>query len=134
MANLTDEKKRILVVDDDEAQLGFVKAILKSDYEVVSVTSGNDAFERLSQGFVPNLILLDVLMPELDGFDTYGKIQAMDPLRNVPVIFLTAVNSPDEIQRALKFGAIDYITKPYAMENFKNRIKNAIEISEYKRR
>jgi len=129
-----DERKRILVVDDDGAQLEFVEAVLKGEYEVTTVASGADALERLSQGFVPNLILLDLLMPEMDGFDTFERIRAIDPGRNMPVIFLTAVNSPDEIQRALNLGAIDYITKPYAMENFTNRVRNAIQVHEHRKR
>ena len=131
MADPVDDKKRILVVDDDRTQLALVESILKAEYDVTTVMSGKGALECLSKNLVPDLVLLDVLMPEMDGFDTYDKIQAM---LDLPVIFLTAVNSPEEIQKALKIGAIDYITKPYIMKNFTNRVKNAIEIYRYKKR
>jgi len=133
MASITGEKRRILVVDDDATQLDFVKAILHREYDVVTIASGRDALELISKGFVPDLVLLDVLMPEMDGFETFEKIRAMDQMRNVPVIFLTSVNSPEEIRKALELGAIDYITKPYVMENFMNRIWNAIQVYEYKK-
>jgi len=111
-----------------------VEAILNRQYDIVTVTSGQGALERISRDFVPDLVLLDVLMPGMDGFATFDKMQATDSMRDVPVIFLTSVNSPEEIQRALKLGAIDYITKPYAMENFTNRVRNAIKVYEHKRR
>ena len=127
-------KKRILVVDDDETQLSFAEAVLNNEYEVITEASGKAAMERLSRGLVPDLMLLDVLMPEMDGFETYAKVRAMNAMSNIPVVFLTAVNSSEEIRKALSAGAADYITKPYVMENFTNRIKNAIRMYEYKRR
>jgi len=121
----TGAKKRILVVDGDETQLSSVMADLKGDYDVTTVTSGMSAVDSLSQ--VPDLVLLD-------GFETYDKIRTIDTMRNVPVIFLTTANSPDAVKKALASGAADYVTKPYATENFMNRVKNAIEMYESKRR
>jgi len=125
-------KKLILVVDDDKTQLALVNAILKTEYDLVAVASGRGALESLSSGTVPDLVILDVLMPEMDGFETYARLRAVDSMRNVPIVFLTAVNSRDEIQKALRMGAADYITKPYVRENFANRIRNAIEVYERK--
>jgi len=130
----TSAKKQILMVDDDKTQSSFAEVVLNSEYDVITVTSGKEAVERLSKDLVPDLVLLDVLMPEMDGFATFDKIRTMDTMQNVPVIFLTAVNAPEEIKKALSAGAADYITKPYAMENFTNRIKNAIQMYEYKKR
>ena len=124
--------KQILVVDDDKSQLLSVNAILKSEYDIISVTSGKGALKCLSET-VPSLVLLDVLMPEMDGFEVYGKIRALSSMKDVPIIFLTSVNAPEEIERALRIGAADYITKPYASENFTNRIKNAISMYEYRK-
>ena len=126
-----ERKKRILVIDDDKSQLLFVNAILNSAYDIAAVTSGRDALELLGR-LVPDLVLLDVLMPEMDGFEVYGKIREMASMKDVPVIFLTSVNAPEEIERALRLGAADYITKPYTSENFTNRIRNAIRVYEYK--
>jgi len=126
-------KKRILVIDDDEILLSYVETILNDEYDVVVTTSGNSALEYLSQNAVPDLILLDVLMPEVDGFEAFGKIQAIDTLRDIPVIFLTSVDQLEKAQRALAVGAADYITKPFVVANFMNRIRNVIKMYEYKK-
>jgi len=123
----TDAKKQILVVDGDKAQLSGAAADLKDDYDVTTVTASKGAENGLSQGLAPDLVLLDC-------FETYDKIRALDSMRNVPVIFLTETNSPEEVKKALASGAADYITKPYALENFMNRVKNAIQMYESKRR
>ena len=125
-------RKQILMVDDDKSQLLYVNAILKNEYDIISVTSGKDALECLGKT-VPSLVLLDVLMPEMDGFEAYGKMRALSSMKDVPIIFLTSVNAPEEIERALRIGAADYITKPYTSENFTNRIRNAIRMYEYKK-
>lgn len=127
-------KKRVLVVDDDPIQLALVGAILKSDYDVVAIQSGSRALEHLSANPVPDLVLLDILMPEMDGFEVFEKIRTMESMLYVPVVFLTSVDGAEGARRALEKGAADYITKPYVMENFTNRIRNAIQVYEYKRR
>jgi len=129
----TGRKKQILVVDDDEIQLSFVDVILNSEYDVVLAASGGRALELLAGGLLPDLVLLDVLMPGMDGFETYAQMRAMSEARSVPVIFLTSVNTSEEIRKALKLGAADYITKPYIMENIKNRVRNAIHLYGYKK-
>ena len=127
------EKKKVLIVDDDEIQLASAKIILDSDYNVIPAKSGKKALEHLYHGFVPDLILLDILMPEMDGFEAYNRIRAISLLQDIPVVFLTSVNETDEVQRALDIGAADYITKPYNKENLLCRIKNAIKIYEYRK-
>ncbi|MCL2600570.1 MAG: response regulator [Treponema sp.] len=132
--NETGGKKQILVVDDDAIQLSTVGAILNVEYDVTTVSSGKAALEYLSGGFVPDLVLLDVLMPEMNGFEIYDKIRAIDSMGDVPVVFLTSLSAAEESRKALRKGAADYITKPYITENFKNRIRNAIRMYEYKKR
>ncbi|MCL2558084.1 MAG: response regulator [Treponema sp.] len=127
------EKERILVVDDDEIHLAFVESILREEYSVSSVTSGRAALDLLGEGFAPALVILDILMPKMDGFETFEKARGLESMRDVPTIFLTSVNAPEDIRRALSIGAADYITKPYIMENFKNRVRNAISVYRYKK-
>ena len=121
---------KILLVDDDEAQLSFAEILLSNDYKVITAISGKKALEHLNHGFVPDLILLDILMPEMDGFEVYNRIRAMDRMKNIPVVFLTAVSETSEVQRALEAGAADYIIKPYNKANLLSRVKNTIKIHE----
>ena len=130
---MVTEKKKILIVDDDDIQLASAEIILRTDYNVLSSKSGKQALGHLYNGFVPDLILLDILMPEMDGFEAYNRIRAISLLQDIPVVFLTAVNETDEVQRALDIGAADYITKPYNKENLLCRIKNAIKIYEFRK-
>jgi len=132
--NETGARKRILVVDDDEIQALFAQAILDMEYDVTCVTSGSEALRLVSTGQVPDLVLLDVLMPGMDGFETYDRMRRLGPMKDLPILFLTSVKGTEEARRALKKGAADYITKPYVVENFTNRIKNALQVYEYKRR
>ena len=128
-----DNKKKILVVDDDEIQLTTAELFLKNEYEVFKMNSGSDALEYLnSNKFVPNLIMLDIIMPNMDGWQVFNKIRAINFLENVPIVFLTSIEEETEKKKAQKIGAADYITKPYNMTDLKSRVKGAIERAESK--
>ena len=107
-----NEKKKILVVDDDEIYLEMTKSILGSKYEVVTVKSGKAALQLFFQGLVPNLVLLDLVIPEMDGWHTYDRIKGISNLHNVPIAFVTASTDPKDKAHAFKMGANDYINKP----------------------
>ena len=121
-----DGKEKILLVDDNEIQRSVIKIQLENDYDVATATSGREAVERLVQGFVPDLILLDILMPDMDGWETFGRIRAVSLLHQIPIVFLSALNDNKEIDRAYKMGASDFITKPYNDLDFQNRIKKVL--------
>ena len=122
-----DNKKKILMVDDDEIQLSVAQAVLKADYDVIAVESGKKALEQLYNGFIPDIILLDILMPEMDGFEVYNRIRAISLLQDIPIAFLTSVGGKDDIQQAQEIGAADYIMKPYSKEDLLFRLKNIIK-------
>ena len=128
-----NEKKKILIVDDDEIQLSFAEIILNDEYKIVTAKSGKKALDHLYHGFVPDLILLDILMPEMDGFEAYNRIRAISLLQDIPIVFLTSVREETKMQEALDIGAADYIMKPYNKENLLSRIKNVIKTFEYKK-
>jgi methyl-accepting chemotaxis protein len=107
-----NEKKKILVVDDDRIHLEMTKGILGNDYEVITVTSGGEALKLFFQGLIPNLVLLDLMMPNMDGWDTYGRVKEISNLHNVPIAFVTSSNDPKDMSRADEMGAVDYIQKP----------------------
>jgi CheY-like chemotaxis protein len=122
-----DEKKKILMVDDDNIHLEMVKTVLQDDYDVHTVTSGKEALGLFYQGLVPQLILLDLVMPGMDGWDTYGRIKAISGLHDTPIAFFTSSNDPKDIKHAHEMGAIDYIKKPYDNNDLKNRIRKVLK-------
>jgi methyl-accepting chemotaxis protein len=117
-----DEKQKILVVDDDAIHLEMVQAVLQNVYDVTTVKSGKEALGLFYQGLVPQLILLDLIMPGMGGWDTYSRIKALSNLHDTPTAFFTASNDPKDIQRAREMGAVDYIKKPYDKDDLLNRI------------
>jgi CheY-like chemotaxis protein len=120
-------KKKILIVDDNEVQLSFAEIQLKKGYEVTSAKSGKEALDHLFHGLVPDLIMLDILMPDMDGWETFGRLRAVSVLHEVPIIFLSSVNDKKEIDRAFDMGAADFIVKPCNHEEFLARIGKAIK-------
>jgi CheY-like chemotaxis protein len=121
------DKKKILVIDDDEVHILTAESFLKDDYEVFSVKSGKEALEHLIKGNIPNLLLLDILMPNMDGWETFNRIKAISCLEDVPIIFLTSVSEIAEEKRAFEIGAKDYIKKPYVKNELLDRIKIVME-------
>jgi methyl-accepting chemotaxis protein len=117
-----DEKKKILMVDDDEIHLEMVESVLQNDYDIKSVKSGKEAMGLFYQGLVPNLILLDLIMPDMDGWNTYTRIKAISNLHDIPIAFFTVSDDPKDIQHAHEIGAVDYIKKPYDKDDLINRI------------
>jgi len=116
------EMKKILVVDDDKVHLTAAKGMLEKDYEVLTVTSGKEALAHFYQGLVPNLVLLDLLMPGMDGWDTYERIKAISSLHEVPVAFFTSSDDPQDRVRAQKIGAVDFIKKPAKKSELLERV------------
>jgi len=124
------EKKKILVVDDNEAQLEITELLLKDEYEVKTVKSGKEALDHFMRGYIPDMILLDILMPNMDGWETYIKIRGIDFLKDIPIVFFTTVIEAAEKQHAVEIGAADYITKPYKSDDLINRIEKVLNINE----
>ncbi|MCL2764691.1 MAG: response regulator [Treponema sp.] len=118
--------KKILIVDDNEVHLVIAENLLKGHYDVTTAKSGKDALIFLSKGLVPSIILLDVLMPEMDGWETYNKIKGISLLRNVPIAFLTSLDGVREKLYASRIGAADLITKPYEAGELLNRIEKIL--------
>jgi methyl-accepting chemotaxis protein/CheY-like chemotaxis protein len=121
-----NEKQKILMVDDDSIHLEMVEAVLSTEYEVTSVKSGKEALGLFYQGLVPQLILLDLIMPEMDGWDTYGRIKAISGLHDTPIAFFTASTDPKDMRHAHEMGAVDYIKKPYDKDDLLRRVGKII--------
>jgi CheY-like chemotaxis protein len=121
------EMKKILIVDDNEVHLVIAENILKGKYNVTTAKSGGEALTLLSKNLIPDLILLDVLMPEMDGWEAYNKIKGISLLQNVPVAFLTSLDGVREKLYATRIGAADLITKPYDGVELIKRIEKMLE-------
>lgn len=124
--------KTILVVDDSKANLTLAKQALDEYYQVSLVTSGQMALRFLEKR-MPDLILLDINMPEMDGLETLRQIRANHDYKDVPVIFLTAKTDPETEVECLKLGAADFIGKPFVPQVMRSRIARTLELEEFRR-
>jgi adenylate cyclase len=105
-------KARILVVDDTLDNLILMQALLEDAYDVMTAESGTQALQQAQSADPPELILLDIMMPEMDGYEVLRRLRQDPATANIPVIFLTALTSIEEEQSGLDLGAVDYIAKP----------------------
>jgi diguanylate cyclase (GGDEF)-like protein len=117
----------ILVVDDDVTNIEVLNSALGESWEVLFATSGPRAME-IARATTPDLILLDVMMPEMDGYELFALLQAGGETANIPVIFVTGRGDLDAEVRGLEMGAVDYVTKPISPAAVRLRVRNQIEL------
>ena len=123
-------RKTILAVDDSADSLALLSSLLKNVYQVKVAISGEAAIDAISRGGKPDLILLDVVMPGMDGYEVCARLKNDPSTRDIPVIFLTArTNSSDE-EKGLKLGAVDYIVKPFSPPIVLARVATHIRLKE----
>lgn len=120
-------KPRILVVDDEPSNLKVLKKVLEDNYRLAFATSAKDALDILESEMF-DLILSDVMMPEIDGFELCKRINENTKTHNIPVIFVTALNDSIDEAKGLAIGAVDYIVKPIVPEVVKARIKTHLSL------
>ena len=125
-----DDKKLILIVDDVAANLKIAYEILKPLYKLRIATSGAMALEAVKATRQPDLILLDVMMPEMDGYEVCTFLKADLSTREIPVIFLTALSDPQDESRGFAVGAVDYIHKPFSPAVVLARVKTHLKLRE----
>ena len=124
-------KQVILVVDDDKSNLMIAQKLLAEEYRVAAANSGELAFRYLEKN-IPDLILLDIQMPGMDGFEVMSRIQESEKWRKIPVIFLTADRSEKTEEACFKIGAVDYIGKPFVPSIMLQRVRRTLELEEYR--
>ena len=117
----------ILLVDDEVANIEVLSAALEEEYEISFATSGAEAV-RLAREQLPDLILLDILMPDMDGYEVCRQIKSEPLLADVPVIFTTALGGQRDELKGLSLGAIDYVTKPVSPAIVQARVRNHLEM------
>jgi phosphoserine phosphatase RsbU/P len=126
--NQADQKKIVLLVDDAPANIKIVKSILKDLYEIRAATSGRKALELAKETPPPDLILMDVVMPEMDGYEVCTQLKLGLETRDIPVIFLTGQTHVDEETRGFEVGAVDYIHKPFSPAVVKARVQTHLAL------
>ena len=109
---MTEQKQRVLVIDDQPQNITVLNEILKSEYAISASTNGAKALSIAKSDNPPDLILLDVMMPGMDGFEVCKRLKADKKTKDIPVIFVTAKGEIDDKIDAYEHGATDYITKP----------------------
>jgi diguanylate cyclase (GGDEF)-like protein len=121
----------ILIVDDMPSNIEILDEILSSQYDILFATSGQEALDIALQER-PDLILLDIIMPEMDGYTVHARLKDSDDTRDIPVIFVTGMDQDEDESKGLNAGVIDYITKPLRPHIVKARVRNHLELKRYR--
>jgi diguanylate cyclase (GGDEF)-like protein len=121
-------KPKILIVDDAPENIRMVIEILKQDYATIPAKTGTEALKKAMVYPLPDLILLDIIMPDLDGYEVCRHLKENEMTRDIPVIFITAISETQDNAKAFELGAVDYITKPFIAATVKARVKTHIDL------
>jgi len=121
--------KTILIVDDVETNIETLLELLGDKYDILASVDGKGALELVKEEKI-DLILLDIMMPEMDGFEVIKQLKSNETTKNIPVIFITAKTDEDSIEKAYELGGVDYITKPFRAREVLSRISNHLTLSE----
>ncbi|MEO5373045.1 MAG: response regulator [Alphaproteobacteria bacterium] len=126
---MAEEKTRstILIVDDEPINVQLIWRLLEEDYDVLVATNGPDAID-ITREKKPALVLLDVVMPDMIGFDVCEQLQADAATKDVPVIFLTSLDDPQDKVIGFAVGGVDYITKPFFKEEVLARVRTHLTL------
>ncbi len=125
-------KSTILIVDDMVANIKVLGELLKDEYKIRLATNGEKALQISRSSNPPDLILLDVIMPEMDGYEVCAQLKTDKATKNIPVIFITAMDLEKDETKGLSLGAVDYITKPFSLPIVKARVKTHLELKHHR--
>ncbi len=128
---IDNSRYKILIIDDTPDNIQVLNEFLRQDYDIFFATNGPDGI-RIARQELPDLILLDIMMPGMDGYKVCSKIKTDPHTSRIPVIFITAMSNQEDEARGLDSGAIDYITKPVSPPIVKARIKNHLELKHHR--
>ena len=130
MTNPVPSQKTILIVDDTPINLGVISGALKETYKTKVATNGEKALSIANSEDKPDLILLDVMMPEMDGYEVCRRLKANPETKEIPVIFLTGQTGTDDETKGFEVGAVDYIHKPFSEAVVKARVRTHLQLRE----
>ncbi|MEA2099847.1 MAG: response regulator [Campylobacterota bacterium] len=123
------KNKTILVVDDAVVNLDILGTLLV-DYDVIGACSGEDVFSLIKEEEKIDIILLDIIMPDIDGYEVCKKLKANNRTKDIPVIFITAKTDEESVEKAYEVGGVDYITKPFRAREVLARVKSHLTLHE----
>jgi sigma-B regulation protein RsbU (phosphoserine phosphatase) len=121
-------KQAVLIVDDTPANIQVLMETLKEDYRIAAAVNGERALQLAASDPTPDIILLDVMMPGMDGYEVCAKLKADAKTRDIPIIFVTAMSDTQDETKGFELGAVDYITKPISPPVVSARVKNHLEL------
>ncbi|MGB5866659.1 MAG: response regulator [Arcobacteraceae bacterium] len=127
-------KKKILIVDDVASNIHMLSSMLKEEYSIVAAKDGLKAIEIASKEQKPDLILLDIVMPEMDGYEVCKKLKESDATKNIPIIFVSSLNDINEEEKAILCGGNDYISKPVSKDVLKNKVQIQLQLNSYRKK
>lgn len=122
-------KKKVFVIDDKPEIIQLLKLFLSKDFEVSTAEDGLDALSQLQNGYLPDIIVCDWNMPEIDGYEFLKQVKTSGAFNSIPVIILSSVDKSSERIKMLKLGARDYMIKPFNPDELKARIENILDAS-----
>ncbi len=125
-------KKKILIVDDQEVNRVLLKELLRDDFDIIEAENGEQALKILNEGADITAVLLDLIMPVLDGMGVLAELNRTGMISRLPVFIITAADSMRMLESAFDLGAVDIIPKPFKVVFIKSRIKNIIELYQYR--
>lgn len=126
------KREKILIVDDVPENLMMLMNILKNEYTVIAATNGTKAIELCSNDPQPDIVLLDIMMPDMDGYEVCRYLQKDIRTRDIPIIFITAKTEVDDEAKGLELGAVDYIGKPAIPAIVRARVRNHLELKRHR--
>jgi len=129
---MNNNSKKVLVIDDEKMNIMALAFFLKTQYEIIVATDGISGLEA-AQKHIPDIILLDIMMPGLSGFDVITKLKESDTTKNIPVIFISALDEDGDEDKGLSLGAVDFITKPFRKLMVERRVETQLKLAEYER-
>ncbi|MBK1718428.1 diguanylate cyclase [Thiocystis violacea] len=128
MTSERDERPKILIVDDTRENIDLLMEVFRDEFRVAAATNAERALKLARSGSPPDIILLDILMPEMDGYELCAALKRDETTKRIPVVFVTAVSEVMDSTRGFAAGAVDYITKPFHPPMVKARVKLHLDL------
>ena len=126
---MSESRNSILIADDSNLSITMLTRVLGGEYIIYTVTNGREAIEAAEE-HVPDVILLDIIMPDMDGYDAIVALKNSEKTEHIPIIFITGLNKPGDEEKGLILGAADYIVKPFSPVTVRLRVRNQMKILE----
>ncbi|MCL2265156.1 MAG: response regulator [Treponema sp.] len=126
---MENERNKILIVDDEKMNILTLAHCLKEQYDIIVATDGETGLEAALK-HKPDLVLLDIIMPEMNGFDVIEKLKESEATRHIPVIFISGLNNQENDEKGMSLGAADFITKPFSKVIVKARVDIQFKLME----